>query len=83
MLTLARTLMGNPCLVLMDEPSEGIAPLIVEQMVHAILQLKQQVVSILLSEQNMHFVSLVADRVYTLDQGTVTFTGSLDDFLHG
>ena len=83
MLTLARTLMGNPCLVLMDEPSEGIAPLIVEQMVHAILQLKQQGVSILLSEQNMHFVSLVADRVYTLDQGTVTFTGSLDDFLHG
>ena len=62
MLTVARTLMGNPYLVLLDEPSEGVAPVIVEQMVGMILALKNQGVSILLSEQNMHFAALVADR---------------------
>ena len=55
MLTVARTLMGNPYLVLLDEPSEGVAPVIVEQMANMILELKAQGVSILLSEQNMHF----------------------------
>ena len=62
MLTVARTLMGNPFLVLLDEPSEGVAPVIVEQMAHMILALKAQGVSILLSEQNMHFAELVSDR---------------------
>jgi len=57
MLTVARTLMGNPYLVLLDEPSEGVAPVIVEQMVHMILELKQAGVSILLSEQNLHLPS--------------------------
>ncbi|MGH8830869.1 MAG: ABC transporter ATP-binding protein, partial [Polaromonas sp.] len=66
MLTVARTLMGNPYLVLLDEPSEGVAPVIVEQMVHMILELKAQGVSILLSEQNMHFAELVSDRAYVL-----------------
>ena len=71
MLTVARTLMGNPYLVLLDEPSEGVAPLIVEQMAQMILALKQQGVSILLSEQNMHFAALVSDRAYVLEKGQI------------
>ena len=78
MLTVARTLMGNPFLVLLDEPSEGVAPVIVEQMVHMILELKAQGVSILLSEQNMHFAQLVSDRAYVLEKGQLRFTGSMD-----
>ena len=71
MLTVARTLMGNPLLVLLDEPSEGVAPVIVEQMVHMILALKAQGVSILLSEQNLHFAALVSDRAYVLEKGQI------------
>ena len=59
MLTVARTLMGNPYLVLLDEPSEGVAPLIVEEMARMIVALKKEGVSILLSEQNLHFARLV------------------------
>ncbi len=77
MLTVARTLMGNPFLVLLDEPSEGVAPVIVEQMAHMILALKAQGVSILLSEQNMHFAELVSDRAYVLEKGQMRYTGSL------
>jgi branched-chain amino acid transport system ATP-binding protein len=71
MLTVARTLMGNPYLVLLDEPSEGVAPIIVEQMAQMIIELKAQGVSILLSEQNMHFAELVADRAYVLEKGQI------------
>jgi branched-chain amino acid transport system ATP-binding protein len=71
MLTVARTLMGNPLLVLLDEPSEGVAPVIVEQMAQMILTLKQQGVAILLSEQNLHFAELVSDRAYVLEKGQV------------
>jgi branched-chain amino acid transport system ATP-binding protein len=71
MLTVARSLMGNPYLLLLDEPSEGVAPLIVEQMAQMILALKQQGVSILLSEQNMHFAALVSDRAYVLEKGQI------------
>ena len=78
MLTVARTLMGNPYLVLLDEPSEGVAPVIVEQMVHMILELKAQGVSILLSEQNMHFAQLVSDRAYVLEKGQLRFSGTMD-----
>ena len=77
MLTVARTLMGNPYLVLLDEPSEGVAPVIVEQMAHMILALKKQGVSILLSEQNMHFAELVSDRAYVLEKGQIRFQGSM------
>ena len=73
MLTVARTLMGNPFLVLLDEPSEGVAPLIVEQMAQMILELKAQGVSILLSEQNMHFAELVSDRAYVLEKGQIRY----------
>lgn len=77
MLTVARTLMGNPFLVLLDEPSEGVAPIVVEQMVQMILELKRQGVSILLSEQNLHFARLVCDRVVLLEKGQVRFAGTL------
>jgi branched-chain amino acid transport system ATP-binding protein len=78
MLTVARTLMGNPYLVLLDEPSEGVAPVIVEQMAHMILELKAQGVSILLSEQNMHFAELVSDRAYVLEKGQIRYAGAMD-----
>ena len=71
MLTVARTLMGNPFLVLLDEPSEGVAPVIVEQMAQMILALKAQGVSILLCEQNMHFAEWVCDRAYVLEKGQI------------
>jgi branched-chain amino acid transport system ATP-binding protein len=77
MLTVARTLMGNPYLVLLDEPSEGVAPLIVEQMAAMILALKAQGVSILLSEQNMHFAELVSDRAYVLEKGQIVYQGTM------
>ncbi len=79
MLSVARTLMGNPYLVLLDEPSEGMAPVIVEQMVQMILELKGHGVSILLSEQNMHFAELVSDRAYVLEKGQIRYEGSMAD----
>ncbi len=79
MLTVARSLMGNPYLILLDEPSEGIAPVIVEQMAYMILSLKQQGVSILLSEQNLHFANLVCDRAYVLEKGQIRFSGTMQE----
>jgi branched-chain amino acid transport system ATP-binding protein len=78
MLTVARTLMGNPYLVLLDEPSEGVAPLIVEEMARMIVSLKREGVSILLSEQNLHFARLVSDRAVVLEKGEVKFDGTMD-----
>jgi branched-chain amino acid transport system ATP-binding protein len=77
MLTVARTLMGNPLLVLLDEPSEGVAPLIVEQMANTIVALKKEGLSILLSEQNVHFARLVSDRAYVLEKGQIQWQGSM------
>ncbi len=79
MLTVARTLMGNPYLVLLDEPSEGVAPVIVEQMAHMILELKEQGVSILLSEQNMHFAELVSARAYVLEKGQIRYSATMTE----
>lgn len=77
MLTIARTLMGNPSFVLLDEPSEGIAPVIVEQMARAILQLKAEGLTVLLSEQNLHFARAVADMAVIIEGGSQKYTGSL------
>jgi branched-chain amino acid transport system ATP-binding protein len=77
MLTVARTLMGNPLLVLLDEPSEGVAPLIVEQMANTIIELKKEGLSILLSEQNVHFARLVSDRIYMLEKGQIRWSGTM------
>ncbi|MEQ8344413.1 MAG: ABC transporter ATP-binding protein [Sneathiellaceae bacterium] len=79
MLTIARTLMGNPRVVLLDEPSEGIAPVIVEQMAQAIVTLKREGLSVLVSEQNLHFARLVSDRAYIIEKGHVMYEGSFAD----
>jgi len=75
MLTIARTLMGNPELLLLDEPSEGLAPLVVEALLTKIGELKAQGVTILLAEQGVDFSLALADRVYVLEKGSIRYTG--------
>ena len=77
MLTVARTLMGQPLAVLLDEPSEGVAPIIVEQMAQTILQLKSQGIGILLCEQNLPFAEAVADRAYVLEKGQIVYAAPM------
>ena len=77
MLTIARTLMGNPLIVLLDEPSEGIAPLIVEEIADTIVELKKQGLSVLLSEQNVGFAEMVSDRAYLLEKGQIRWAGTM------
>ncbi|WP_439493583.1 ABC transporter ATP-binding protein [Bosea sp. (in: a-proteobacteria)] len=79
MLTIARTLMGNPRLVLLDEPSEGLAPVIVEEMAKTILALKSEGLTVLISEQNLHFAGNVADRAAIIEKGIIRFTGTMDE----
>jgi branched-chain amino acid transport system ATP-binding protein len=81
MLTIARTLMGNPRAILLDEPSEGLAPMIIEQMARAIQELKLQGVTVLLSEQNLYFAAIVADRAFIIEKGTIRYAGSMRDAL--
>ena len=76
MLTIARTLMGNPRCVLLDEPSEGLAPVIVEQMAQPIRELKGEGLCVLLCEQNLHFAAAVADRAYIIEKGQIRFEGN-------
>jgi branched-chain amino acid transport system ATP-binding protein len=76
MLTIARTLMGNPELLLLDEPSEGLAPLVVEALLAKIGELKAQGLTILLAEQGVDFSLALADRVYVLENGAVRYTGA-------
>ncbi|PZR10317.1 MAG: ABC transporter ATP-binding protein [Azospirillum brasilense] len=76
MLTIARTLMGNPRLLLLDEPGEGLAPVIVEQMAQAVLRLKAEGLTILLAEQNPHFARGVADRAVVLEKGRAVWSGA-------
>jgi branched-chain amino acid transport system ATP-binding protein len=75
MLTVARTLMGSPQLVLLDEPSEGLAPLIVEQLVRTVRRLHAEGLSILLCEQNLHFAGAVCRRAYIIERGAIRFAG--------
>jgi len=79
MLTIARTLMGNPRLLLLDEPSEGIAPVIVEQMSATILNLKAAGLPVLLSEQNLHFAKLVSDRAIIIESGEKKYDGTFTE----
>lgn len=81
MLAIARTLMGNPRLVLLDEPSEGLAPVIVEQMALAVGKLKREGLSVLLSEQNLRFAGAVADRAYVIESGRIRFAGPMQRLL--
>ncbi|HVB18398.1 MAG TPA: ABC transporter ATP-binding protein [Stellaceae bacterium] len=75
MLTIGRTLMGNPELLLLDEPSEGLAPLVVEALLAKIGELKAQGLTILLAEQGVDFSLALADRVYVLEKGSIRYTG--------
>ena len=79
MLTIARTLMGNPAAILLDEPSEGLSPLIVQHMEAAIHALKRQGVTVLLAEQNLHFAVRVADRAAVIETGHIVWTGSIQE----
>jgi branched-chain amino acid transport system ATP-binding protein len=76
MLTIGRTLMGNPDLLLLDEPSEGLAPLVVESMLEQVSRLKREGLTILLAEQGVDFSLALADRVYVLEKGAVRFAGA-------
>jgi len=76
MLTIARTLMGNPDLLLLDEPSEGLAPLVVDHLGEQIARLKAAGLTILLAEQNTEFSLQLADRVYVLEKGAIRFSGA-------
>ncbi len=77
MLTVARTLMGNPRAILLDEPSEGLAPVIVEHMATTIASLKTEGLTVVLSEQNLHFAGLVADRAYIIEKGRIRYHGTM------
>ena len=79
MLTIARTLMGNPRAILLDEPSEGLAPRIVEQMASTIRDLKREGLTVVLSEQNLNFASLVSDRAYIIEKGRIRYSGTMAD----
>lgn len=80
MLTIARTLMGNPELLLLDEPSEGLAPLVVLHLKEQIARLKQDGLTILLAEQNVDFSLDLADRVYVLEKGHIRYHGTAREF---
>jgi len=77
MLTIARTLMGNPRAILLDEPSEGLAPVIVDQMADTILALKREGLTVILSEQNLHFATRVSDRAYIIEKGRIRYYGTM------
>jgi branched-chain amino acid transport system ATP-binding protein len=79
MLAIARTLMGNPSCLLLDEPSEGLAPVIVDQMVVAVRGLKSAGVAMLLSEQNLRFASAVSDRAYVIEKGRIRWSGTMKE----
>jgi branched-chain amino acid transport system ATP-binding protein len=77
MLTIARTLMGNPGCILLDEPSEGLAPVVVEQIIKVVQEIKAQGIPVLLSEQNLHFAALVSDRAYVIETGRIRYEGAM------
>jgi len=81
MLSIARTLMGNPLFLLLDEPSEGLAPLIVAEMARTIRDLKREGLTVLLSEQNLNFARAVADRALIIEEGRIRFSGSMAELM--
>ena len=80
MLAIGRSLLTNPALLLLDEPHEGLAPLVARQVVEAVNELKAAGVSMLISEQHLHLVHGTADRIYVIDRGTTVFTGTMEAF---
>ena len=79
MLTIGRTLMGNPSLLLLDEPVEGVAPVVVQELTRQIKNLKGMGLTILFAEQNMHFAAEVSDRAYVIEKGHIRFHGSMQE----
>ncbi len=79
MLTVGRTLMGNPELLLLDEPVEGLAPLVVKDLGKQILKIKAAGQTILFSEQNVNFATLTSDRAYVIDKGRIRYHGSIEE----
>ena len=79
MLTIGRTLMGNPALILLDEPVEGLAPLVVRDFAERLRKLKETGVTILFSEQNVKFSLAVADRAYVIDKGRIKYHGTIEE----
>ena len=81
MLTIARTLMDNPSLILLDEPSEGLAPVIVDQMAATMLALKTEGLTMILSEQNINFATRIADRAYIIEKGRICYEGTIAELM--
>ncbi|HCX34402.1 MAG TPA: ABC transporter ATP-binding protein [Rhodocyclaceae bacterium] len=79
MLTIGRTLMGHPSLLLLDEPVEGVAPVVVQELTRQILKLKGMGLTILFAEQNMHFAQEVSDRAYVIEKGRIRFHGTMHE----
>jgi branched-chain amino acid transport system ATP-binding protein len=79
MLAVGRTLMGNPSLLLLDEPVEGVAPIIVKDLGKQLLKLKELGLTILFSEQNVPFATAIADRGYVIEKGRIRFEGTMDE----
>jgi len=79
MLTIGRTLMGNPSLLLLDEPVEGVAPVVVQELTRQIKALKTMGLTILFAEQNMHFATDISDRAYVIEKGHIRFHGTMQE----
>ena len=79
MLTIGRTLMGNPSLLLLDEPVEGVAPVVVQELTRQIKHLKTMGLTILFAEQNMHFATQISDRAYVIEKGRIRYQGTMGE----
>ena len=79
MLTVGRTLMGNPLLLLLDEPVEGVAPIVVQELGEKIQALKAMGLTILMAEQNLHFAAQISDRAYVIEKGQIRFGGTMNE----
>jgi branched-chain amino acid transport system ATP-binding protein len=81
MLTIGRTLMGNPSLLLLDEPVEGVAPVVVQELTRQIKHLKTMGLTILFAEQNMHFATEISDRAYVIEKGHIRYQGTMAELV--
>jgi branched-chain amino acid transport system ATP-binding protein len=81
MLTIGRTLMGNPSLLLLDEPVEGVAPVVVQELTRQIKRLKTMGLTILFAEQNMHFATQISDRAYVIEKGHIRYQGTISELV--
>ena len=79
MLAVARTLVGEPAVLLLDEPSEGLAPRLVQNMADHVLRMKQEGLTVVLAEQNLHFATRVSDRAYILEKGSIRYEGTMQE----